>query len=71
MLFAANLKAYAALCQKVTASKAAIEANNARIEVLKADDDDKVVEKVVETVEDVAEAVEEKVEEVIEEIKND
>lgn len=59
--------AYAAQCEKITASKAAIEANNARIEALKADDDDQRIEETAEKVEDVVEAVEEK----IEEIKND
>ena len=62
--------AYAAQCEKITASKAVIEANNARIEALKADNDG-VVDEVVEKVEDVVEAVGEKVEDVIEEIKND
>lgn len=62
--------AYAALCEKITASKAVIEANNARIEQIKEDDEDQMVEEVVEKVEDVIETVEEKVEDVIEEIKD-
>ena len=73
--------AYAALCEKITASKAVIEANNARIEAMKADDSaevveavekvEDVVEAVEEKVENVVDAVEEKIEDVIEDIKND
>lgn len=62
--------AYAALCEKITASKAVIEANNARIEEIR-EDDDQVIEEAAEKVEDAAETVEEKTEEVIEEIKSD
>ena len=43
--------AYAALCEKITASKAAIEVNNARIEEIK-EEDDEIIEGVVEKVED-------------------
>lgn len=39
--------AYAALCEKITASKAVIEANNARAEEIRADDEPAVVEPVV------------------------
>ena len=59
--------AYAALCEKITASKAIIEANNARIEAIKEDND---MEEVAEKMEDAVEAVEEKIEDVIEEIKD-
>lgn len=62
--------AYAALCEKITAGKAIIEANNARIEEIR-EDNDTVLEEAAEKVEDAVEAVEEKVEEVIEEIKKD
>jgi len=62
--------AYAALCEKITASKAIIEANNARIEEMKADESSDDVVEAVEKVEDVVEAVEEKIEDVIEEIKD-
>jgi hypothetical protein len=62
--------AYAALCEKITASKAVIEANNARIEEIKEDDDDQVIEEVVEKVEDAVETVEEKIEDIVEEIKD-
>ena len=74
--------AYAAACEKITAAKAAIEANNERIAELKEDGDEDdiveetpaaetdVVEEVVEKVEEVAEKVEEVVENVVEEIKD-
>lgn len=39
--------AYAALCEKITASKAVIEANNARAEEIRAADEPAVVEPVV------------------------
>ena len=70
---------YAAACEKITAAKAAIEANNQRIAELKEDgdditEDDIVVEEpaadISEKIEEVAEKVEEAVEEVIEEIKD-
>ena len=71
--------AYAAACEKITAAKAAIEANNQRIAELKEDGDDETEVEVVEVVEEkpeaaevVAEAVEEvkeAVEETVEEIK--
>ena len=66
--------AYAAACEKITAAKAAIEANNQRIAELKEDGDDDEVE-VVEIVEEkveaaeVVEEVKEAVEEAVEEIK--
>lgn len=64
--------AYAALCEKITAGKAAIEANNARIEELKAEGSAcEAAEEVVETVKDAAETVSEKIEDVIEEIKSE
>ena len=56
--------AYAAACEKITAAKAAIEANNERIAELKDKDDDEIVEEVAEAVEDAAEVVEEAVEEI-------
>ena len=71
--------AYAAACEKITAAKAAIEANNQRIAELKEDgdditEDDIVVEEpaadISEKIEEAAEKVEEAVEEVIEEIKD-
>jgi len=56
--------AYAAACEKITAAKAAIEANNERIAELKDKDDDEIVEEVAEAVEEAAEVVEEAVEEI-------
>ena len=74
--------AYAAACEKITAAKAVIEANNDRIAELKEKDDEDVadeevvaeaectvVDEVVEKVEEVAADVAEAVEEVVEEIK--
>lgn len=73
--------AYAAACEKITAAKAAIEANNDRIAELKADGDNadevaEVKEAAAEVVEDVKEAAAEVVEdvkevaaEVVEEVK--
>jgi len=58
---------YAAACEKITAAKAAIEANNERIAELKEKGDDEV--EVVEVVEDVAAKAEDVVEEIVEEIK--
>ena len=58
---------YAAACEKITAAKAAIEANNERIAELKETGDDEV--EVVEVVEDVAVKAEDVVEEIVEEIK--
>ena len=73
---AAPEPAYAAACEKITAAKAAIEANNQRIAELKEDGDDVVVEDVaaedfdendvVEEIADKAEEVVEKVEEAVE-----
>lgn len=65
--------AYAAACEKITAAKAAIEANNQRIAELKEDGDDdevevEIVEEKVEAAE-VVEEVKEAVEEAVEEIK--
>ena len=59
---------YAAACEKITAAKAAIEANNERIAQLKEEGDEDEVE-VVEVVEDVAVKAEEVVEEIVEEVK--
>ena len=69
--------AYAAACEKITAAKAAIEANNDRIAELKEKDDEDidpddvvaeaectVIDKVEEVAADVVEAVEEMVEEI-------
>ena len=61
--------AYAAACEKITAAKAAIEANNQRIAELKEDGDDEAEVEVVEVVEEKVEAVAEAVEEAAEEIK--
>lgn len=74
--------AYAAACEKITAAKAAIEANNDRIAELKEKEDEDVageevvaeaqctvVDEVVEKVEEVAADVVEAVEGVVEEIK--
>ena len=67
--------AYAAACEKITAAKAAIEANNDRIAELKVagDDDDVDVVEVVDeaevTAEDFVDEAKEVVEEVVEEVK--
>ena len=63
--------AFAAACEKITASKAAIEANNDRIAELKRPGDPEVeveaaAEDVAETVEEAVEAAEEAVEEAVE-----
>lgn len=64
--------AYAALCEKITASKAVIEANNLRLEEMKAaEEETEEAAEILNKVEDAVETVEEKVEEVVEEIKND
>ncbi len=67
--------AYAAACEKITAAKAAIEANNDRIAELKADGDDADVE-IVEVIDesevtaaDFVDEAKEAAEEVVEEIK--
>jgi len=72
--------AFAAACERVTAAKAAIEANNDRIAELKATEEEApaeaqqtaetVLEEVKEKAEDVKEAVEEKVEEAKEKIED-
>ena len=74
--------AYAAACEKITAAKAAIEANNDRIAELKSDADnadevEEVKEATVEVVEDVKEAAAEIIDEakdfadvVVEEVKD-
>ena len=70
--------AYAAACEKVTAAKAVIEANNERIAELKEKDGEtaeaveeatETVEEVKENVAEVVEEVKETVEEVVEEVK--
>ncbi len=62
--------AFAAACEKITAAKAAIEANNDRIAELKAEmaegPEDEAVEEVVEAAEEAAEPVAEAVEEAVE-----
>jgi len=71
--------AYAAACEKITAAKAAIEANNERIAELKeaGDEDETAVVaeaeepvEIVEAVEEVVEKAVETVEEVVEEVKD-
>lgn len=61
--------AYAAACEKITAAKAAIEANNDRIAELKEGDDEPEEVEVVEVVEEAVEQIEEAVEDAVEEIK--
>ena len=66
--------AYAAACEKITAAKAAIEANNDRIAELKeaGDDDAAAAEETVEVVEETADVVDEAkdfADEVVEEVK--
>ena len=68
--------AFAAACERVTASKAAIEANNDRIAELKQPGDpepevEAEIEAVAETVEEAAEAVADAVEAAVEEDKQD
>jgi len=69
--------AYAAACEKITAAKAAIEANNERIAELKQSGDDAeiveedVVAEVKEEVAEVVEDVKEEVAEIVEDIKDD
>ena len=58
--------AYAAACEKITAAKAAIEANNERIAELKKSGDDTDI-----TEEDIVTEVKEEVAEVVEDIKED
>lgn len=72
---------YAAACERITAARAAVEANNDRIAQLKADLGDsaeeaaeaveEAAEEVKETVEEAAEEVKEAVEEAVEETKAD
>ena len=61
--------AYVAACEKITAAKAAIEANNDRIAELKEGDDEPEEVEVVEVVEEAVEQIEEAVEDAVEEIK--
>lgn len=69
--------AYAAACEKITAAKAAIEANNDRIAELKEAGDDEagelevveVIEEAEVTAEDFVDEAKEAVEEVVEEVK--
>ena len=61
--------AYVAACEKITAAKAAIEANNDRIAELKEGDDEPEEVEVVEVVEEAVEQIEETVEDAVEEIK--
>ena len=59
---------YAAACERITAARAAVEANNDRIAQLKSDLGD-AAEEAAETVEAAAEEVKETAEEVVEEVK--
>jgi len=61
--------AYVAACEKITAAKATIEANNDRIAELKEGDDEPEEVEVVEVVEEAVEQIEETVEDAVEEIK--
>ena len=68
--------AFAAACEKITASKAAIETNNERIAELKQPGDpepevEDMIETAAETVEEAAEAVADAVEAAVEEDKQD
>lgn len=76
--------AYAAACEKITAAKAAIEANNERIAELKASEDsaeeevaviaddvttDDIVEEIKEEATEVAEEIKEEIADIVEDIK--
>ena len=67
--------AYAAACEKITAAKAAIEANNERIAELKASEDSAEAEVAViaddVTADDIVEEIKEETAEVVEEIKEE
>ncbi len=67
--------AYAAACEKITAAKAAIEANNERIAELKASEDSSEAEVAViaddVTADDIVEEIKEETAEVVEEIKEE
>lgn len=60
--------AFAAACEKITAAKAAVEANNDRIAELSKKEDGAEVEAAVEAVEEAVEEAAEKVEEVVEDV---
>ena len=60
--------AFAAACEKITAAKAAVEANNDRIAELSKKEDGVEVEAAVDAVEEAVEEAAEKVEEVVEDV---